>query len=182
MAGGSSQISRGSDPIERKRVAADIYRQRGIIDNLFVQSQDEQEKAVDAAIAGAKAYAIERANIKTMGQGMGASTLNGTDAYVYQNVIPQAMQMKAGIYGNMASQRAQSLEHSLQLLNQNASLGSYSKSKQSPNYLGSAVMGAAMLANPAAGLLAGLFGKATEPSTTAPFTTGGGADDYWKNF
>lgn len=165
MAGGSSQVSRGSVKSERLAARDQIHQQKGIIDNLFIQSQEDQMNAVDSAISGAQAYASEMANAKTAGQGMGASSIDGTMGYVMKNLIPQAMQMKAGIYGNVANQRAQSLEQYLQLLNQNASLGSYSKSTQKPNYLGSAVMGAAMMANPMAGLLKNLFASTTTNPT-----------------
>lgn len=122
----------GSNKKERLFVRDKILGSRDTIDNLFLQSQADQMAAIDSAISGAQSYASTQANAKTAGSGMGASNIDGTMGYVMNNIIPQAMQMRAGIYADTSKQRVASIEDYLQLLNQNAGMSGGSTQGTSP--------------------------------------------------
>lgn len=132
----SKSSSVGSNKKERLFARQQILDSRSGIEDIFSQAQTDQLAAIDSAITGAQSYASQQANARLAGQGLGASNIDGTMGYVLQNLIPQAMQMRAGIYGNTAANRVRSIEDYLGLLNQNAALSSYSKSKGAdPGYL-----------------------------------------------
>lgn len=146
----------GSNKKERLFARQQILDSRAGIEDIFSQAQTDQLAAIDAAITGAQSYASQQANARTAGQGLGASNIDGTMGYVLQNLIPQAMQARAGIYGNTAANRVRSIEDYLSLLNQNASMSGYSKAG-TRGLIGNISDVAGVL--PAVGDIAGAFGK-----------------------
>lgn len=154
MGGSSKSKSWASKKEERLFARQQILDSRAGIEDIFSQAQTDQLAAIDAAITGAQSYASQQANARTAGQGLGASNIDGTMGYVLQNLIPQAMQMRAGVYGNTATNRVGSIQNYLGLLNQNASLSAGSKSKKKSgvgNFLSSAASVAAALATSGGG-------------------------------